>query len=106
MPKFLVKGSYTSQGAQGLAKAGGSSRVEAVKKMIEGAGGKLEAFYYAFGDTDVYAIVEAPDVATAAAMSMTINASGMVELSLIPLITPAEIDAAAKKTIQYKAPGA
>jgi uncharacterized protein with GYD domain len=105
MPKFLVKGSYTAQGTQGLAKVGGSSRVDAVKKMIEGAGGKLESLYYAFGDTDVYAIMEVPDAATAAALSMAINASGMVTLSVVPLITPEEIDAASKKTVQYRVPG-
>lgn len=105
MPKYLVKGSYTAQGAQGLAKVGGSNRREAVQKMIDGVGGKLEAFYYAFGDTDVYAIVETPDAATAAALSMTINASGAVQLSLIPLLSAEDVDAAAKKSVQYRAPG-
>jgi uncharacterized protein with GYD domain len=106
MAKYLIKASYTSDGTKGLLKEGGSSRRATVQKMVSGMGGKLEAFYYAFGDSDVYAIIDVPDAATAAALSLAINASGSVQLSTIPLLTPEDIDAASKKSVAYRAPGA
>jgi uncharacterized protein with GYD domain len=106
MAKYMIKASYTADGTKGLLKEGGSSRRATIQKLVSGMGGKLEAFYYAFGDSDVYAIIDIPDAATAAALSLAINASGSVQLSTIPLLTPEEIDAACKKTVGYRAPGA
>ena len=54
MPKYLIKASYTAEGAKGLMKAGGTARRAAVQKMIEGLGGKLEAFYFAYGADDFW----------------------------------------------------
>ena len=77
-----------------------------VRKLVEGVGGKLEAFYYAHGDTDVYAIIDVPNATDGLALSLAINASGAVRLTTTPLIEPEEIDAASKKTIAYRPPGA
>ena len=49
MAKYLIKARYTLQGAKGLLKEGGSSRRAVVKQMVEGLGGKLEAFYQVQG---------------------------------------------------------
>jgi uncharacterized protein with GYD domain len=106
MPKFMIKASYTAEGARGLIKEGGTGRRAAVQKLVEGAGGKLEAFYYAYGDDDAYLIVDVPDAVSGLAISLAVNASGAVRLSTIPLITPEEIDAAGKKSVSYRAPGA
>jgi uncharacterized protein with GYD domain len=106
MQKFLIKATYTAEGAKGLLKEGGSKRRAAIQKLIEGLGGKLESFYYAYGDDDAYIISDLPDAATGLAISLAVNASGAVRLSTTPLITPEEVDAAAKKTVKYKAPGA
>jgi uncharacterized protein with GYD domain len=106
MPKYLIKASYTAEGAKGLMKAGGTARRAAVQKMIKGLGGKLEAFYFAYGADDVFAICDLPDAASGIAASLVINASGAVHSSTTPLITPEEIDAACKKLPQYRAPGA
>jgi uncharacterized protein with GYD domain len=105
MPKFLIKASYTVDGARGLLKEGGSSRRAAVQKLVKGVGGKLEAFYFAYGDADVVAICDVANSADAVALSLAVNASGAVTLSLTPLITPEEVDAAAKKVPTYRAPG-
>jgi uncharacterized protein with GYD domain len=106
MAKYMIKASYTSDGTKGLLKEGGSSRRATVQKMVGGLGGKVEAFYYAFGDADVYVIVDVPDAITAAAVSLAVNASGTVQLSTIPLLTPEDIDAASKKSVAYRPPGA
>ena len=106
MPKFMIKASYNTDGAKGLMKEGGSARRAAVQKLVESLGGKVEAFYFAYGEADAYIITDMPDAATGIAISLTVNASGAVRLSTIPLISPEELDAASKKTVNYRAPGA
>ena len=105
MAKYLVKASYGVEGTKGLLKEGGSSRKAAVQKMVEGMGGTLEAFYFAYGETDALAIIDAPEATTAMAASLVINSSGAVQVSTVPLITPEEIDAACKTSVDYHAPG-
>jgi uncharacterized protein with GYD domain len=106
MPKFLIKASYNAEGARGLMKEGGSGRRAAVEKVVAGLGGKVEAFYFAYGEDDAYVITEVPDATAGLALSLAVNASGAVRISTIPLITPEELDAASKKAVSYRAPGA
>ena len=106
MPKMIVKASYTAEGARGLVKEGGSGRVASVTKVIEGLGGKVEAFYFAYGTDDAFVIVDVPDEASGLALAVAVNASGTVRCTTVPLITPEMMDAACKKTVGYKAPGA
>jgi len=104
MAKYLVEGTY-GDSVKGLVKEGGTSRRSAVEAMVSSLGGKVEAFYFAFGDTDVFVIADLPDNATAAALSLAVNAAGAVALKVTVLLTPEEIDAATKKNINYRAPG-
>jgi len=106
MPMYLWKASYAAAGAKGLLKDGGSKRRDAVRQMVEKAGGKLHSFHFALGTDDVVGIAEFPDTATATAMSLAINASGAVHLHSTLLISPEELDAASKKAIAYTPPGA
>lgn len=105
MSKYLIQANYVGEGIKGLLKEGGSSRRAAVEKLFESLGGKVEAFYYAFGETDLFVIADAPDNVTAAAISLTVNAAGAATTKITVLLTPEEIDAAAKKTPNYRAPG-
>jgi uncharacterized protein with GYD domain len=105
MPKYLVQANYVGDGLKGLLKEGGSSRRDAIDKLFASVGGKVEAFYYAFGDTDVFVIADAPDNVSAAALSLAVNASGAVAAEVTVLLTAEEVDAAVKKTPGYRAPG-
>jgi uncharacterized protein with GYD domain len=105
MAKLLIKVNYKTKGTKGLLKEGGTGRRNAVKQLIEGVGGKMEAFYFAYGDADAWVICDLPDAVSGLAISLAVNASGAVNLATIPLITAEEIDAAAKKTVAYRAPG-
>jgi len=105
MPRFLILANYTQEGLRGLIKEGGTARSEAVRKAVEGAGGKMECFYYAFGDNDVVSIAELPDNVTAVALNMAIGSTGLATIRVLPLMTGADIDKAAKKTIGYRGPG-
>src|SRR5262249_36106718 len=69
MAKYLFQVSYTAQGAQGLLKRGGSKRRAAAEQAAKSAGGKIESFYFAFGDADAFVIAEVPDQASASAIS-------------------------------------
>jgi uncharacterized protein with GYD domain len=105
MPKYLTVASYTNEGAKGLLKEGGTARRAAVEKLMKSIGGKLETFYFAFGDHDAYIISEGPDNVTAAAISLAVNASGAIKTKTIVLLTPEEIDQATKKTVKFRPPG-
>jgi uncharacterized protein with GYD domain len=106
MAKFMVRASYTAEGARGLLKEGGTKRRATVQKVIEGLGGKIEAFYFAYGEHDAYIIADFPEASSGLAVSLAVNASGAVRLSTVPLITPEEVDEACKKSVGYRAPGA
>ena len=105
MPKFLLEGNYTLDGVKGLQAEGGSARLAAATALVESLGGKVESFYYAFGDTDVYVIVDLPDAASAAGMTMAVNAGGGLTARTVILMTAAEVDDAAAKKAKYRAPG-
>ncbi len=105
MAKYLVKASYTTEGAQGVQSAGGTSRRDAVAKMAEGLGGRLESFYFGFGETDAYVVLDLPDNRTAAAASIAVNTSGGATSEVVVLLTPEVVDEAAKMSVDYRAPG-
>jgi uncharacterized protein with GYD domain len=106
MAKYMLNASYSVEGTKGLIKDGGSARRAAVQKTIEGVGGRLECFYYTLGEPDAFAIVEVTDAVTIAAVSLAINATGGAHVATTVLLTPEQIDEAAKKTVSYRSPGA
>jgi uncharacterized protein with GYD domain len=106
MAKYLVAVSYTADGARGVAKEGGNARVQAARDLVEGLGGTLETMYFAFGDADVYAIVDAPTPSDVAAAALALGASGAASTKTTVLLTPEEVDEAARKAVSYRPPGA
>jgi uncharacterized protein with GYD domain len=105
MPKYLITANYTSEGMAGVRAAGAKSRIDAVSTMLEAMGGSLESFYFAFGDTDVYAIAEAPDDEAAAAVAIAINSSGAVSIQTTKLLSVEQIDEALRRSVDYTPPG-
>ena len=92
--------------SRGVALRGGSARRDYIRDMVEGMGGKLEAFYFAFGEPDAYTLLDLPDHATAAALSLTVSGSGALRISTQVLLTPEEVDQAGGKTLpDYRPPG-
>ena len=126
MPKYLLEVSYTLDGIKGLSAEGGSARVAAVTAATEAAGGKIESFYFAFGDKDAYVIVDYPDAVTAAASAsvrpacgtpvtwvswsaagavLAVTAAGGARVRTVVLLTPAEVDAGVRMESAYRPPG-
>jgi len=105
MAKYLFEARYTAEGAKGVAREGGTGRRAAIAKMTESVGGKMEAFYYAFGDIDAYVIVDVPDAISAAAVALAVNQGGGASVKTVVLISPEDMDKAGKKAVDYRAPG-
>jgi uncharacterized protein with GYD domain len=105
MAKYLIQVKYTAEGAKGLLKEGGTKRVQVVSEGIKKAGGKIEAFYFAFGKSDAFLIVDVPDTASILATNLLVNGSGAAVTHTTVLVTPEEIDAATKKGGTYTPPG-
>jgi len=105
MAKYLLQVCYTAEGAKGLIKDGGSARRAAAQKAAESLGGRLESFYFAFGDTDAYVLADMPDHASVAAITLALAASGATTSRTTVLLTPEEMDQATRKSPAYRAPG-
>jgi len=105
MTKFMVRANYTVQGMVGLGREGGTGRAEIIYSLVENAGGRVEALYFAFGDHDLYLVGEMPDVVTAAALGVAVRSAGGVDAKVDMLITPEEMDEAVQRPIAYQPPG-
>ena len=105
MPKFLFRVTYIGDGIKALAKEGGTKRKAAADKAVKSLGGKMEAFYFAFGETDAVVIADLPDNGAAAAVCLAVGASGVATARTTVLMTPAEMDAACKALPSYRPPG-
>ncbi|WP_431775552.1 GYD domain-containing protein [Streptomyces cucumeris] len=106
MPKYLVMASYSVEGTKGVLADGGTGRREAIKRELQSCGGTLEWMYFAFGEHDLYVVVDMPDNVSMAATSIAARASGAVHSKAVPLLSPEDLDAAAKKQVDYRPPGA
>ncbi len=102
MSRYLFYGAYTPAGLKGLMAEGGTGRVEAARQALKSAGGTLESFYYAFGDNDFYIIVDLPNNSSAAAVTAAGVISGAFGIKAVVLLTPEEMDEAARKVIGFR----
>ena len=78
MPLYMFQAAYASE-AWATQIQNPQNRVEQVRPMIEANGGKLLAFYYAFGEYDVVAIIEAPDNVSVSALALAVAGSGAMK---------------------------
>jgi uncharacterized protein with GYD domain len=106
MAKYLIKATYSAEGAKGVLKEGGTGRKDVVSRAVGELGGKLESFYFAFGEHDAYVTCDMPDNVSAAAVSLAVNAAGGAKTTTVVLMTPEEVDQATKKGVSaYRPPG-
>lgn len=105
MARFLFIARYSSDGVKGVLSAGGVARRTAIESMAKDLGGRMESFDFAFGEDDVYTVVELPDNKTAAAVALAVNTSGLASVRTVVLLSPEEVDEASKQTVSYRPPG-
>ncbi len=107
MAKYLFQASYTSE-AWAAQVRNPQNRVEVIRPVIEGLGGRLECAYLAFGDYDVVGIAEMPDNVTMAAFILAAAAGGALKtVKTTPLLTIEEGIEALRKASStgYRPPG-
>src|SRR5262249_27347079 len=104
MPKYLVQGSYTDHGLKGLLKEGGSKRRAMVEQLARQMGGRLEAFYFAFGGDDLLIILDRPRNRDRAATAIAAQASGTVKSRVTVLMPPEEVDQAVQRKVDFPPP--
>jgi uncharacterized protein with GYD domain len=105
MGHFLLKGSYSQAGIQGVLKDGGTGRRAAIDALVKSVGGTIEACYWALGEDDIFVIAELPDNESAAAVAATVGATGAISIRTTVLLSAADVDAAVAKHPSYRAPG-
>ena len=105
MTSYLVTASYSPEGVRGVLKNGGTARADAVSKAVQELGGTMLSFHFAFGGDDAVVIVELPDNVAAAALGLAVASTGLAAARTTVLLTPAEIDEAAKRQVAYTPPG-
>jgi uncharacterized protein with GYD domain len=105
MPKYMVQARFNESGVKGILAQGGTARRASVEKTIANLGGTVETYYFTFGAQDAVLIVDLPDNATAAAISMAVGASGAGSTATTPLLTCEEVDAVARISVDYHPPG-
>ncbi len=107
MARYLIEAAYSRQGISDLIKTP-QDRSEAVRPVVERMGGKLESFYFAFGDYDAVVIAELPDNVSAAALAMAVGSSpGISRYKTTVLMTMSEAMEAMGKAggTGYRSPG-
>jgi uncharacterized protein with GYD domain len=77
MPLFITYASYSNAGMKGMIDKP-TDRTEAIKSLVDKAGGKFVAAYMTTGPHDVVLITEQPDGSDAVAIGMAVGASGAV----------------------------
>jgi uncharacterized protein with GYD domain len=105
MPRYLFISSYGPDGVKGLLAKGGTARRMAVEKTAADLGGHVETFDFAFGEADVYSIIDLPDNKAAAALALNVNAAGRASVKTVVLITPEDVDGATQVGVSYAPPG-
>jgi uncharacterized protein with GYD domain len=107
MPLFLGRFSYASGSIKALID-NPQDRTEAVAATADSVGCKLQGLWFSFGEFDGYFLLDAPDAASAVALSAAVGASGALsKVETIPLVTTAEAMEAFRKaqSASYVLPG-
>lgn len=108
MPHYLIQASYTPEALAAMVRDP-QDRAAVIRPIIEGLEGKLHAFFFAFGESDVVLLVEAPDNVAVASLAIAVGAGGAVSsIKTTVLMTAADAKQAMQRagTVRYIAPGA
>jgi uncharacterized protein with GYD domain len=88
MPTYLSLMRWTKEGVEKIKES--PTRLEAGKKAVESAGGKIINFYMLMGEYDMALVVEAPDDATLARISLSLTSKGGVRTQTLRAFTEDE----------------
>jgi uncharacterized protein with GYD domain len=105
----MIVGSYTADSWARMIDNPGD-RAAVARDACDGVGGRLEAFYWAFGPDDLVAITDLPDDASAAAIGVALASTGAMHgIRTTRLITMDEarptLEKARRVAAGYRRPG-
>ncbi len=88
METYIILGKYTQQGIAKIKE--GPNRIEAARKAMEAAGGKMVAWYLTMGRYDFVVIAESPNAKAAASVLLALGSQGNVGTETLHALTEAE----------------
>jgi uncharacterized protein with GYD domain len=88
MPTYLSLMRWTKEGVEKIKDS--PARLDAGKKAVEAAGGKVLSFYMLMGEYDMALVVDVPDDATLARISLSLAAKGGVRSETLRAFTEDE----------------
>jgi uncharacterized protein with GYD domain len=97
MPHYVLLADFTDQGVKAVKET--VKRADAFKQMAEKSGVKVHALFWTLGQHDVVAVAEAPDDATATALSLSIASLGNVRTQTMRAFDSQEMKAVVAKMI-------
>ena len=92
MPTYVMLSTLTPEGVQTIKN--NPQRIREVNKEIEQLGASVKAQYATLGEYDFVNIVEAPDAATIARVSVSLGARGSTKIRTLTALTIDEFLAA------------
>ncbi len=100
MPLYMVQASYVPQALAAMTKSP-QDRTEAIRPLVEGAGGQLRDVFFCQGDYDIVALFEVPDAEAANAFALAaVGAGHLKAYKTTPLFTGAEVMGAMRRAAQ------
>src|SRR5436309_7209357 len=92
--RYLVRDVLTSEGLKNLQKQPPTALKAGVAKFVESVGGKLEFWFFDYGASTAYSVIEYPDEVAAATAQLSTNVAGFARVTIRPLLTAEEMDKA------------
>jgi uncharacterized protein with GYD domain len=100
MPLYMVQASYVPQALAAMTKSP-QDRTQAIRPLVEGAGGQLRDVFFCQGDYDIVVLFEVPDAEAANAIALAAVGAGHVKAyKTTPLFTGAEAMGAMRRAAQ------
>ena len=88
MPTYVILSNWTDQGIRSVKKS--PQRLDATRKAIEAAGGKMLGYYLTMGRYDMVLIVEGPSDAVAAILALSAASQGNIRTETLKAFPEAE----------------
>jgi uncharacterized protein with GYD domain len=81
MPTYISLISWTDQGIKNIKEA--PQRIDAFKKAVEAAGGKVNGFYVTMGKYDIVTIIDVPSDEAYANIALSTGSKGSIRTETV-----------------------
>jgi uncharacterized protein with GYD domain len=102
--RYLVRADLTPEGIKNLQKQPPTALKAGVAKFVESVGGKLEFWFFDYGESTAYSVIEYPDEVAAATAQLSTNAAGFARVRIRPLLSAEDMDKAVAKMPPVRVP--